>query len=492
MTQEERSAFIDQVSLVIRQQQANENYPYFGRFNHECGRYGLSEDQFNMQIRAVAFMQYDGPLEPTSGPNCTLFGTKCYSLRKMGEMLFKFPAKSEEYLADTILFKEDVRKLENSDRTLELMAVFKKEELPERRYLRMVYHLDPTLPYRIGTELTEGLILLLQKGFRNYDFYGQVVGEFLNGNLKLWLEEADAAHAELIGEGREYVDFLRFLYTVDRTFPFYISNELFLTPVDVANRAARDFPFWELFFQHMKNGQMPVWLETIGIGGVNGQYNDFLLELGRSADYSKSEKKLAAVQFLICAIDPSLPAPKVVTDTPGGSLLGLEASKPVQHLMVFRLENAGFVKAWLSLSEQVAGISISADTLCFNSFKDECTANVFIEVSPLLLKKDKLIAVNLQVRTLEGTALIPVEIRTVFPRRAFLMDVLKFSFLGLLFFGAVRMLLMGLLWSDQWVDRCADLLSCRPGNYGVFIVAFGMMTAGIVFGVYGIEKTEKI
>jgi hypothetical protein len=492
MTHEERNVFIGQVSLVIRQQQANEDYPYYSRFNKECSRYGLSEEQFNMQIRAAAFMQYDGPLEPTSGPNCILFGAKCYSLRKMGEMLFKFPAKSEEYLADPILFKEDVRKLENSDRTLELLSVFKKEESPERRYLRMVYHLNPSLPYRIGTELTEGLLLLLQKGFRNYDFYGQIAGEFLNGNLKLWLEEADPAYAEMIAEDRDYTDFLRFLYKVDRSFPFYIANELFLTPADVARRASRDLPFWELFFQYMKNSQLPAWLEATGKGHITKRYNDFLLALDRPADYTKAEKKLAAVQFLIGAIDPSLPAPKVVTDTASVSLLALEASKPVQHLLVFRLENAGFVKAWLSLSQEIDGISVSRDTLCFNSFSGECTANVFIEISPVLLKKDKLIALGLQVRTQEGTTLIPVEIRAVFPKKAFVADIFKFSFFGLLFLGAVRLLLMGLLSSGQWVDRCADPLGCRPGNYGVFIVAFGLMIAGIVFSAYYIKKTQKI
>jgi hypothetical protein len=492
MTNEQRIALVDQVATVIRQQQANEDYPYYGRFSKECVRYGLSEDQFNTQIRTMAFMQYDGPLEPTSGPNCVLFGAKCYSLRKMGEMLFKYPAESEEYLADAILFKEDVRKLENSDKTLELLAVFKKEELAERRYLRMVYHLNPSLPYRIGSELTDGLISLLHKGFRNYDFFGQVASEFMNGNLLIWLEESEPDKAELAGEGRGYLDFLKFLYQVDRGFPFYIASELFLTPADVARRATVDFPFRELVFQRMKNGQFQIWLEATGRADVKTGYQDFLLSLSKSADYNKAEKKLAAIQFLIGLIDPSLPCPKIVTETEHISLLGLEASNPVQQLVVFHLEEQGHVKAWLSLSDLKDGISINRDTLFFNSFSGDVTANVFLEVDPMLLSKDKLIVFNLEVRTETGTKLIPVEIRTVFPKKAFLRDILKFSIGGLLFFGAVRLLLMGLLSSNQWIDRCEVLLGCRPANYGVFIVAFGMMTAGVTSITYYINKKQKI
>lgn len=492
MTHEEKNVFIHQVAAVIQQQQANEDYPYFHRFINECRRYDLTEDEFNMQIRTLAFTLYEGPVEPTSGPNCVLFGTKCFSVRKIGEMLFNFPAKSDEYLADPVLFKEDVRKLENSDRTLELLAVFKSEELPGRRYLRMVYHLNPALPYRVGQVQAGDIRQLLLKAFEDYSLYDQVASQFLNGNLHIWLEETDPERAVLAGAEREYGDFLRLIYRIDKSFPFYLGSELFLNPQELVSRAKEDFGFWNTFFQYMKNGQLMIWFAETGREEINQRYREALRGLANLDYYTNQEKKHAAIQSLINIIDAGTALPGIISTVNAVDLSDIEASRPLQHAVMLTLAHSGFVKGKVSFSEAIDGISCREEVITLNSYTGIVSAPLFLDVVPILLEKNKRYETDLRISSLAGSLIIPVRIKTVFPKKAYLFSIAKYAGIGLLFFSVIRLLLMGLMDSVGWVARCGNPFSCVPVDYGIYIVAMGCMLAGIAGTVYFIRKEEVI
>ncbi|QXV63616.1 hypothetical protein INP83_10850 [Mucilaginibacter sp. 21P] len=481
MTREEKSQFIEHVSLVISQEQANEDYPYFKRFATECTRYDLSEEAFKLQVLAPAFMNYDGPLEPTSGPHCVLFGTRCYSLRKMGDLLFNFPARSEEYLSDAVLFREDVRKLENSDTTMELVAVLNSESQAERRYLRLMYHLNPGLPFRIGNETAGTLNLLLQKGFENYQFYGRIVAQFVNGNLRLWLEETEPEIASIISADSSYSDFLRFLYRFDSSLPFYIAGESFPSPLSLAARVVADPSFWDVLYEQLRNGHLAIWFNAKGRNDLDQKFELLKSQLTDDSRYEKNEKKATVVQALICDMNKQIKPPSVFSDVPSLALTSIEASAPVEQTISFKIGNPGYLKVFLMMDKQIAGVQFSSDAFLLNSFEGKTSINISLKIDPAFLVKDQIYALSLTVETINERFEIPIEIKAVFPKQAFTAGVIKFGVYGLLFFALIRLVLMGLLSSGEWMQRSAAPMSDLPREYPVFIVALGCTIAGLYF-----------
>ncbi len=102
-----------------------------------------------------------------------------------------------------------------------------------------------------------------------------------------------------------------------------------------------------------------MWLEGIGkhewINNYYKENNKFL----NSAYHSEEDKKLAAVQTLIKIIDPSVPAPRIISDQRQIQLLSAEGSRTIEHAINLQLEKSGFVKAKVYLDTNVEGISLN-------------------------------------------------------------------------------------------------------------------------------------
>ena len=491
MTAEEKESFASQVLEVIQRQNASEDYNYYGHFINECQRYGLTEDDFNKQILVVASKRYDGPIEPTSGPNCLLFGTRCYSIKKMGEMFFNFPSKCEEYMADATLLREDLRRIENTDRTLELLAVFNSEKAVNRRYIRIMYHFNPSLPYRIGTELSANLPILLQKGFQDYKFYEQVVYHFSIGFIQIWLQETDKLNAAKLNGGTGYIDFLKFVYAVDKTYPFYLKDLLYLTPADLAAAAQKSAPLREILYEYMYNGQVPVWFNSTGKPDWNDAYQEVIAKVIELPDYDEQDQRMAAVQSLIQIIDPSIPPPKIISATQKISLLAVEASKPVQQPIVFTLQNTGILKGIISLDNNVEGITLNQHIISFNSFTGSISETIVINIDPLYLEKDVPYNIKLSVTAINETTVIPVIIKIVFPAKAYSLLLLKYGFFGIVYFIIIRSLLAlctnNARFYYPYIPSFYSVSYSLPSNYPVYIIIFMAM----IFGLFGLNILTK-
>jgi len=318
MTAEDKDTFIKQVASVIEQQKGSEFYSYYSQLINECNTYGLTEEEFNTLILKKAFQLYvselkKNPEDKVENRNRFVepFGERCYNPLQLARSLFNHPHKSEEYLDDASLIKHDIAHLSDSSKALEFGRIFKSEADPYKRYLKIIYKLHNKLPYRIGNNVSETFKELLQKGFQHHDFYDELVDEFINGRLQIWLRETDPENAAKLGEGFGYEDFLKFIYKVDPNYPFYLNDRLFLTPADLVVEAQKNLSFWEDFYRHVENGQLPIWFDSIGKEQWNRQYQSNTGVIANSGYHDEQETKLAVVQSLICTIDPTIEAPKL-------------------------------------------------------------------------------------------------------------------------------------------------------------------------------------
>lgn len=495
MTVEKDQAFVNQVIEAIKKHKASENYHYYSDFINECNTYGLTEEDFNKRILRIAFKSINPEklnLEPTSGPHCIIFGIKAYSLRKVGEIFFNHPSMCEEYMTDATLFREDIRKLENSDKTLELVKVFKSEDVFYRRYLRTTYHLNRTLPFRFGTELVKDLKELLIKGFRNYDLYGQIVQEYMQERLGIWLEETDPENATKLDNGLNYEDFLRFIYRVDKTYPFYVNDELFLKPLDLVTKAHMDLSFAAPLHQHLLNGYIGIWLDSIGKAEWNQEYQINRKMVDNSSYHNEEEKKLAAIQLFIDTINPSIGTPKINSDIKNITLLEIQADRTHIQRIRLKLAHKGFVKFTIALNENITGISVGPAEAIFYDLNGNTENEIIIEIDPSQLVRNKTYNCSIIVTSIYEVLEIPVEVKVVFPIRAFVLEVFKYATLFALFFASIRFLIAREYsnWLMDSFDYFLDWESAQryPENFSLFGWLFLLLLLSIASGSYFLFK----
>jgi hypothetical protein len=496
MTSDERNSFLNRVIDVVEQQKASENFPYYSYFIAECEKFELTEADFNKQILLDATLAYKGPVEPTSGRHCILFGKKCYSLTQLGTQLFDHPAKSERYLTDAILFKEDVRKLEDSDLTMSIMDVFESETDVYRRYLKVMYHLNPRLPFRIDAKLSERLQSLLLKGFENYDFYTQVYKSFESGFLEIWLTAGDPQMAAKLPPGKTYLDFLTFLYAVDASYPFYLDRLLIQDPQDLIAHAQRDFKSWPTIEVYLNNGQLSTWFIGIGKAEWNKKIASLQLQVDNLPYYDTEEKKQAIVQMLMQVIDVDRPFPKLSADKQELKMEHMEASSTIQVPIVFNLENQAFLKAVVRLDEQVDGISISKTVLSLNSFENSDGEKLYVEIDAVRLVKGRIYKLNLIVNSTFETLTIPIILDVVFPMKTYLKYLAKYAFFGLLYFLVVRGVLMLVTEeSSRYLSLHTsfnDIYYDLPVNYFLYTVLLVVSIVGLWQSYRWTRKYERL
>jgi hypothetical protein len=495
MTQEESKIFSSQVLEVINRQQGAEDYPYFGLFAQDCERLGLSEDQFRKQILVQAFKSYSGYVEPTSGAFTTVFGIKCYSLRKFGEVLFDHPVKSEAYLEDAILFKEDVRKLVDTDQTMELIDILNKETVISRRYLRLSYHLNPTLPFRIGQTKAESVRDLLSIAYEDHAFYERVAAQFTAGYLQIWIEETAPELAGALDEGREYNDFLRFMFKVDPKNPLYFGERLLNDTAELVLLLQTDFEFREHFYLFIKNKQLQVWFEAIEKSAWTAELNEALKIISSYEGLNSRDKKQAAVQRLIRIIDSSVDPVILLSETKEIDLTKLEASKPLQHAVVIQLEHTGVLKCQVSLKSTIEGVSINQSEIHFNSFKQEVSLPIFLEIDPIKLVKGQVYQTELVITSIDAELCIPVRLMAVYPRKAVVITLMKYAGIGAVYFMIIRFILAALIQSPGWLSTHLgfNMLSYGlPHNYLAFVFAAFLLFGGMLLAMRIINRTEKI
>lgn len=428
-------------------------------------------------------------------PDQEWLNEKASTLEQLGEITFRKKTESEYFLKNTNFLPPIVNKLTDSaSRAAEFQRIIEEETDTEKRYLKTIYHMDPTLPFRFRGGKFNDISGLLDNACETAESFWAVVDIYTKNHLHIWLAESAPEVAKLLPEQRNLIGFLTFLYIVNRNYPFYLNNNKYTSPESLVQDAKVNQSIWIPIAQSMENGYLPIWFSGIGRSGLIPKYNADLENIIRSGLYEDKELKLAAAQTLMLAIDPTA-TPVIKANVSEIKQLQIEGGSTANSSIKFKLTNPGFVKVLVKLDNEIEGVTLSESTFTLNSYVNEIEKEVVLTIDSLKLIKDKLYSLNFILDSAYGTIQIPVEINVVFPKKAYAAKLFQYAVFSGLYFGGFRYLLglflgySGWLVNDPYFGFSAYAIKSSPLT--AFFV-FALFIAGIIYFFRLVKKIEKI
>jgi hypothetical protein len=421
---------------------------------------------------------------------------KACTLEDLGDITFRRKFDSERFLKNTVFLPPLVIKLTNSASKADEFAKIIEEEFDsERRYLRILYKLNPHLPFRFEDELFIDIYVLLQKACESSQGFQALLESYRKGILQIWIQESDPAVASNLSTQYDLNSFLRFIYKTDATLPFFVENNRFQTPDALADYAKKDFSIWLDIAESMAAKNIQEWFKGIGKEDWNDQIADSYAFLSHAGYYTEHEIRLAMVQALFHIINLLSDKPRLKIDQVKVQLLSVNGGIVLNHRISISLKNEGYVKVKLYFKFKKDGISLSKDILEFNNLQGKVSESVDIIIDTFLLQKDQLYDLDLVVSSVYEDIVIPVETKVIFPKKAYIAKLALYGFMTACYFGAFRFLLGVFLNYDGWLVHNSEIGNPDDviGNSPLLsFFVFAMFILGALFSFKLVKKYEKI
>lgn len=423
---------------------------------------------------------------------------KAASLEQMGDISYRKIEETKYAIRNTNALPPLVTLItKNAARNEEYMEIIQGEADLEKRYLRVIYHLNPSLPFRFNGKEYVNITLLLNDACTSAPSFWALVTVFRKNHIHIWVHESGSPEVnKLLTERSELIDLLSFLYKIDSNYPFYLLNTKYDSPLALVEDARSSGKHWHDLANAIDHGTIGVWFKETGHDVVTQQkqIKDYM---ERSGLFTDEERRKTVVQGMINIINGAAPLPKIECSTTSVLLPALEAGKPFEQVITMKLINEGFVKTSVYLENAVPGITINTISAVFHSQENAFQHDVVLTINPLLLVKDKQYECSLVINSIFEKITIPVAVKTVFPKKAFGITLLKYAFFLALFFGVVRYLFGAIIPGSSDISSDLSYLSFTdPGRFPaaalLILVPFLLLIAGLYYLVVIIKKAEKI
>ncbi|MCE7041622.1 hypothetical protein [Dyadobacter sp. CY312] len=423
-------------------------------------------------------------------------GEKANSLSKLGDISFNNKDDAKYFLRNGNYLPGLVTALTKSaSKADEFARIIEEEFDSEKRYLRILYKLNPRLPFRFEDELYTEVPALLQKACETPKGYEALKEIYSKGILHIWIRESDPGIALNLSNQYDLNSFLRFLYKTDASLPFFIKNLRFLTPEALSNYAKTDFSIWPDVAESMAARNIHEWFSGIGKETWNDQIAASYEFISNATYYSEGEIRLGMVQALFHIINIFSNKPKLVADQEKIQLLAIDGGLTVNHTINISLKDDGYTKAKVYFKFTKEGISLNKDILEFNNLEGKLSENFDIIIDTFLLQKEELYHLELVISSVYEDIVIPVDIKVVFPKKAYITKLVLYGFLTACYFGAFRFLLgvftgyKGWLVHNVEVGNPDNIINNSP------LLAFFLFALFILGGIFSfslVKKYEKI
>lgn len=423
-------------------------------------------------------------------------GKKASSLINLGTISFENKDDAKYFLRNGNYLPGLVTALTKSaSKADEFAKIIEGEFDSEKRYLKILYKLNPNLPFRFEDELFTDVSVLLQKACETSQGYQALLESYRKGILQIWIHEADPLVASNLSAQYDLNSFLRFLYKTDTTLPFFVENYRFLTPDALADYAKKDFSIWPAIAESMAAKNIQEWFSGIGKEDWNDQIDGSYAFLSHAGYYTEPEIRLAMVQALFHVINLLSDKPRLKIDQEKVRLLSINGGLTLNHIINISLKNEGYVKVKVYFKFIKEGISLSKDILEFNNLAGKINDKIDIIIDTFLLQKDQLYNLELVVSSVYEDIIIPVEIKVVFPQKAYITKLVLYGLMTACYFGVFRFLLGIFLNYNGWlVDNSKtgspdDIIGKLP------LLSFLVLALFILGGLFSyklVKKFEKI
>ncbi len=390
-------------------------------------------------------------------------GNEVGSLEEMGEVSFNNKNAAYNRFRNTNYLPQAVMALSRDDSKAEVFEhLIEQTQDEDIRYLKIVYRLNPELPFRFQGTLQNTIRNLFDEAQKTPDNFWKADELFRNGHLQIWLEETDAVTAlKLNGLTPTTPNFLHFFYGINVQYPFYLNQIRVNQPEDLAAVLRQDTSLWPLTTNYIRNHYIATWFESIGQKNLNGRYNRLYDAVLYANWYTDLDRNLAAVDALIRTIDPNSAAPKVGFDQKAIQLVNIRGSKNIQYGITVALQNVGYVAISLLSSGAPDGVTLSTNYFAFNSYGKQSFGDIKLNIDVFKLIKDKVYQFKIIAKTPYETVELPVQLKVVFPSNS----VVK------------RVALYGLFAATMWV--APFLLFASWDRTVNFLMSVGVL---LVFG----------
>lgn len=397
---------------------------------------------------------------------------KASTPEQLGEITFQKKEEALKYLKNTnylppliTLLTANIFKTEQFQEIIEEEARKEREKNgdPERLYFRILYLLNPKLPFRFDGKSYFNVSELFIDACKSSRSYTRLFTLFSKGYLHIWLREKQPELRSTLPVDTSYHSFLKYLYTINKDFPFYLDTTGYATPEALIQEARKNRHIRNSIFDQMEKGYLSIWFDCLGRAEITAAYRERLAIIKSSGLYTHSDElHFAAVQALILTINKQAAPPKLVANVTEIIKLNIGGDGPVNLPLKISLSGEGFVKSRISLSPTVSGITLNQTALKFDSLADSTENEVAVQFNALHLTKGRVHSFNVVVETGYQSFKIPVQLKIVFPQKAYVLKLVMYSLIWGVYFGNARFLLGLVLGYDGWLATGYPIIGQSP------------------------------
>ncbi|HZG24315.1 MAG TPA: hypothetical protein VEZ17_07040 [Chitinophagaceae bacterium] len=424
-------------------------------------------------------------------------GKYASGIEQIGNILFEDPREAKEIIREDLLKSVIAQKDVVLARVI--AAISKDTKDLDAAYLRVIYTLNPLLPYRFAeNQVAKTVEELCAMIFESPQTFKTGKEHLTKGYIEIWLKESNLHAYNILIRIRDtaasaHLALLQFIYTFCPALPYrFAGRYLVHNPSGLLAEITMNGENWEAAKTELMDGSIPVWLRTTGNAGLIQPWEVIKEKYEGRFD--------AALEEFLHLLDDKLPYGTLTVDRPALAFPAIESRRIVSAELIFSNETRGYVEGSFSWSKPIDGVSLSSEKLVINKVAGVSRYKLLVSISTALLVNGLAYETSIVLQTLSGQRIeIPVSFRVVFPKKGFFLEIARYAGMVSVFFVLTRLLL-----SQRYPDWLAfdfdffltwDMAFRHPEQFAVFGLTFFLFllisAAGLFLLTRYFRKHEK-
>lgn len=372
-----------------------------------------------------------------------------YNVEDIGKILFENEEKARNYINKGLL--ANVVNAFSIPKSEYILDVSKSEKNEYLRYLMVVYRLNPKLPFRFSKKQTFSVSELCSYIAEDNESLKLGKENYKQGNIETWLKETNKEDYQKFIEIRDSAEnselaFLEFIYTFNKSLPYRFAGKILVnTPVELCSEIDKNNQNWEAGVKELFDSSILIWLKTRGKESIVDAWNNV------KKKYSKS--KDAGLEVFLHLLNAKLAYPSIKFQPSKISVEGIQMGNI--HKVGIQVENGsrGYLDCDLKLTDSSPGLSLSKKHIFSGPHWPDKIQTIDFDINSNEFVKGKIYKTSLEISCNYGDPVkIPVTFKVIFPKSAFIKELLKYSVLFALL-GIIFRSLFFVIGAGEWLNR---------------------------------------
>ena len=368
-----------------------------------------------------------------------------YSIEEIGTILYKDEAQAKEYIRDGLV----INSIDyfSSSKAKQILEINKSKSTEHLKYLQIIYRLNPKLPYKFNNVEYENVRELSTALFKNPK---SGIEHLQQGNIEIWLKECQPENYKKLLKIRDTAKnlnlaFLEFIYTFNPDLPFRLSNNVLVkSEIELCNAINENKESWNAGRVDLFDSSIIVWLKTIGKSSIVEKWEDVKVNYLKSKD--------VGLEVFLHQLNDNLDYPIIEISKKSLSFPKIQIGSLVNIKLNLINKTRGYVQGDITYSKVIDGVSVSSKSISINSVTGPPNVNIDFNIDSTNLKKGVDYKTSIKILTSVNQQIeIPVSFRLVFPKNAFIKEIIKYALLFAVIGGIYRGV-VSLLGFPGWIS----------------------------------------